>query len=92
MTTLEDIIKELPADYVNEMGVEAIKSIYFFYKHEAEMDIIKAEDFIGWRKYYSAEECCKKLGLTDCETWEEVTEFFPVWERMSDGAVLVAVD
>ena len=92
MTTLEDIIKELPADYVNEMGVETIKSIYFFDKHEAEMDIIKPEDFIGWRKYYSAKECCEKLGLTDCETWEDVTEFFPVWERMSDGAVLVAVN
>ena len=92
MNTLEDIIKELPADYVNDMGIEAITSIYNFYRHEALMDIIKAEDFIGWRKYYSVKECCEKLGLTDCETWEDVTEFFPVYEMISDGAVLVAVD
>lgn len=92
MKTLEDIIKELPADYVNDMGIEAITSIYNFYRHEALMDIIKTEYILGWRKYYSVEECCEKLGLTDCETWEDVTEFFPVYEMMSDGAVLVAVD
>ena len=92
MNTLEDIIKELPADYVNMMGVEALESIYHFNKYEAGMDEITAEDILGWRKYYSVEECCEKLGLTDCETWEDVTEFFPVYEMMSDGAVLVAVD
>lgn len=92
MTTLEDIIKELPIEYVNDMGIEAITSIYNFYRHEALMDIITPEHVLGWRKYYSAKECCDKLGLSDCETWDDVSEFFPVWERMSDGAVLVAVD
>lgn len=92
MNTLEDIIKELPADYVNEMGVEALEAIYNFNKYDAGLDEITAADILGWRKYYSVEECCEKLGLNDCKTWEDVTEFFPVWERMSDGAILVAVD
>lgn len=92
MTTLEDIIKELPDEYVNNMGIEAITSIYKFYRHEALMDIITPGHILGWHKYYSAKECCDKLGLSNCDTWEDVNEFFPVWERMSDGAVLVAVD
>ena len=92
MTTLEDIIKELPEGYVNDMGIEAITSIYNFYRHEVLEDIITPEHILGWRKYYSAKECCEKLGLSDCETWDDVTEFFPVYEMMSDGAVLVAVD
>lgn len=92
MTTLEDIIKELPDRYVNDMGTEAITSIYNFYRYEALEDAITPEHILGWRKYYSAKECCEKLGLSDCETWDDITEFFPVYEMMSDGAVLVAVD
>ena len=92
MITLEDIVKKLPAEYVNDMDIEAITSIYNFYRHEALMDILTPEHILGWRKYYSAKECCDKLGLSDCKTWEDVNEFFPVYEMMSDGAVLVAVD
>lgn len=92
MTTLKDIIKELPAEYVNDMGVEALTSIYNFFRHEVLEDIVTAEHILGWRKYYAVEECCDELGLTGCETWDDVTEFFPVYEMMSDGAVLVAVD
>lgn len=91
MTTLEDIIKELPDGYVNDMGTEAITSIYNFYRYEALEDVITPEHILGWRKYYSVKECCEKLGLSDCETWDDVTEFFPVYEMMSDGAMLVAV-
>ena len=91
MNNLDIIIKQLPIEYVNEMGREALESIYQFFTEEAQIEKVTTENMLGWRKYYSVKECCEKLGLNDCETWEDVTEFFPVWERMSDGAVLVAV-
>lgn len=91
MDTIDTIIKQLPSEYVNEMGQEALKEIYNFHKYEAGMEEITIEDMLGWRKYYSAKECCEKLGLADCETWDDITEYYPVYNMLSDGAVLVAV-
>lgn len=87
------IVKKLPDAYVTNMGLEAITAIYNFNRYEAGMseEEITPDTILGWCKYYSVKECCEKLGLTDCETWEDVTEYYPVYEMMSDGAMLVAV-
>lgn len=91
MDTIDTIIKQLPSEYVNEMGREALEEIYNFNRYEAGMDEITVEDMLGWRKYYSVKECCEKLGLTGCDTWDDVTEYYPVYNMLSDGAILVAV-
>lgn len=90
----DSIVKNLPKDYVANMGLEALTAIYNFNRDEAGMseDEITPNTILGWRKYYSVEECCKKLGLNDCHTWDDVTEYYPVYDTMSDGAVLVAVE
>ena len=92
MDTIDTIVKRLPKEYVNEMGREALEEIYNFFCYEAGMEEITTEDMLGWHKYYSVKECCEKLGLTGCETWDDVTEYYPVYNMLSDGAVLVAVD
>lgn len=91
MDTIDTIIKQLPSEYVNEMGHEALEEIYNFNRYEAGMDEITIKDMLGWRKYYSVKECCEKLGLTGCDTWDDVTEYYPVYNMLSDGAVLLAV-
>jgi hypothetical protein len=91
MDTIDTIIKQLPSEYVNEMGREALEEIYNFNRYEVGMDEITTEDMLGWRKYYSVKECCEKLGLTGCDTWDDVTEYYPVYNMLSDGAILVAV-
>ena len=92
MNNLDIIIKQLPIEYVNKMGREALESIYQFFTEEAHVERVTIEDMLGWRKYYSVKECCDKLGITGCYTWEDVTEYYPCWNMLSDGAMLVAVD
>lgn len=86
----DSIIKTLPEDYVNKMGLEALRSIYDF-NIFATGDNVTTEDMLHWRKYYSVEQCCEDLNLKDCVSWLDVIEYYPVYETMSDGATLVAV-
>lgn len=90
----DSIVKKLPAAYVANMGLEAITAIYNFSRNEAGLskDEITPNLILGWHKYYSVEECCKKLGLNNCHTWDDVTEYYPVYDMMSDGAMLIAVE
>lgn len=90
MKTLETILNEVPTTILEELGRDGIEAIYNFYKDEAAFDEIEPDMFEGWRKYYSLEECVEKQGLTDCHTWEDVTEYFPVFNPLEDGGILVA--
>lgn len=90
---MNSIIKELPSAFVEYMGKDGIESIWNFYIYEA--DYIPApEDMLGWRRYSSVEEACVKLGIDseEVQSWDDLTEYFPVGDMMENGDYLVAVD
>lgn len=94
MEHFESLLAKLPNDYVNYMGREGLETIYNFNSYEAGMeeDEIDANTLMGWRKYHTPEDCAKELGLTDCETWDDIIKYYPVYDMLSDGTTLVAVD
>jgi hypothetical protein len=94
MKHFESILAQLPSDYVNYMGREGLEVIYDFNRYEAGMeeDEVTPNTLMGWRKYHTPEDCAKELGLTDCETWNDIVEYYPVYDMLSDGTTLVAVD
>lgn len=92
MKTLETILNEIPTETLESLGRNGITAIYNFYKDEAGCDEIEPDMFEGWRKYYSLEECINEQGLTDCYSWSDVTEYFPVFNTLEDGGTLVAID
>lgn len=91
---INSIINKLPNTYTVSMGLEAITAIYNFNRNEFGLseDEITPDTILGWHKYYSVEECCDKLGLNDCYTWDDVAKHYFVYKMMSDGATLVAVE
>lgn len=95
MKHFESLLAKLPNDYVKYMGREGLEVIYDFNRYEAGMDEdedeVTANTLMGWRKYHTAEDCVKELGLTDCETWEDIVEYYPVYGMLSDGTTLVAI-
>lgn len=90
---MNSIIKELPSTFVKYMGTEGLESIWNFYIYEADY-IPAVEDILGWRRFSSIEEACEKLGLNPDEilTWDDLTAYFPVWDRMENGDYLVATE
>lgn len=90
---MNSIIKELPSAFVEYMGKDGIESIWNFYIYEADY-IPAVEDMLGWRRYSSVEEACAKLGIDseEVQSWDDLTEYFPVGDMMENGDYLVAVD
>lgn len=85
----DSIIKKLPEEYVTKMGTEALRKIYNSLIWTTRDDFT-AEDMLGWRKYYSIEECCKDLNLKGCESWADIFIYYPTNETLDDNSILIS--
>lgn len=90
---MNGIIEQFPSAFVKYMGKDGIESIWNFYIYEAGF-IPTVEDILGWRRFSSIEEAREKLGFNPDEilTWDDLTEYLPVWDMMENGDYLVATD
>lgn len=77
----------------NELGEKGIDTIYEFYRKDVRLnpEEITPDMFDNWRKFRTVEECVKELILNSCETWRDVTEYYPLLDIVETGETLVAL-
>lgn len=87
------IINSISPEAKIELGEKGINTIYDFYINEAKFTLeeITPDMFDSWRKFQTIEECVKALGLSSCETWTDVTEYYPLLDIVETGETLVAL-
>lgn len=85
---------EIPAEVKADLKEDGIEAIFDFFSSEAGIDPedIKADMFTGWRRFRTIDDCICELGLTDCTTWADVTEYYPMLGPLRNGDILVAID